>query len=238
MENPEQEQLASSYGEKPVHITWDLLNTDNDEWLENQTDPVIHELVTIEDREKILLKWLNNIQIASVEEQKNCEDMLIHARQVLKEADAKRKELHEPYKREIDRINDLFKPFMDKLSMGINSVMKALDSWRLEQRRIAEAAQMEAMKKQAEAVAMSKVTGEIVEPITEVIPTVSKTSHANIGSVTYRKQIEVQVVNPDLVPRDLCEPSLSKIRKRAESGVREIPGVLITEKEIPVTRAR
>ena len=133
----------------------------------------------------------------------------------------------------------MFKPFLEKLDIGIKAVGAALNDWNRKQTQLADAARMKVLTEQAQKIAEAKETGEVVEFFTtEVIPEVAKTSHAHLGDVTYRGHCEISVVNPDLVPRDLCDPSLSKIRKRAESGVKDIPGVIITWGKTPVGRGR
>lgn len=56
-------------------------------------------------------------------------------------------------------------------------------------------------------------------PITPAVP-------KQAGSVVTTRW-EFEIVNPDEVPRDLCDPTPSRIRKRIESGSKEdIPGVV------------
>jgi len=192
-----------------------------------------------EQSQASLFKWIAETQITSTEEQKNAEDMLIHARRAVKDVEAKRKELLEPINEARDRINALFKPLTEKLNMGISVVDKALKDYHTEQLRIAEEESLLIAAEQAAKLAEAKETGEIVNlPSVAVIPEApAKTSHAHLGSVTYREDIDVSIVNPALVPRDLCDPNISKIRARAKSGVKEIPGVLIFTKTTTVQRS-
>ena len=97
---------------------------------------------------------------------------------------------------------------------------------------------MIAFKEQAAKVAEAKKTGEVVEipSAEEVVEAPSKTSQAHLGSVTYRDDFEVTIVNPFLVPRELCDPNISRIRARVKSGVTEIPGVLIAKKYTTVAK--
>ena len=197
------------------------------------------EITTLEQHQSTLLKWMADITVvASQEEQRNAEDLLIHARQSLRDIEAKRKELLQPVFETRDRINALFKPLSDKLNMGIYVVNKALQDYHSKQAREAETARLAALAEQAAQLAEARKTGEVVELCqTPDIPEAPhKTSRAHLGSVTYREEIEVTIVNPLLVPRDLCDPNISRIRARAKSGVKEIPGVLITKKFVTVAR--
>jgi len=201
-----------------------------------RTETVVEAL---EQSQTSLLEWMAKSEvITSLGEQKNAEDTLIHARQALRNVEAKRKELLEPVNETRDRINELFKPLTERLNMAISAVNRALQGYHAEQARIAEEERMALLAEQAAKLAEAQETGEVIElPSTEVVPEApSKTSRANFGSVTYREDIEVMIVNPLLVPRELCDPNLSRIRARAKSGVKEIPGVLISKKYVTVAR--
>jgi len=93
-----------------------------------------------------------------------------------------------------------------------------------------------ALAEQAEKIAEAKDTGEVVD-MTEYIPDApAKTSHAHLGTVTYREDYDVVIVDPFKVPRELCDPNMSRIRARVKSGVTDIPGVLVTKKFVTVAR--
>lgn len=197
------------------------------------------EVTVLANSQSSLLEWMGSTGvIISDEQQKNAEDMLIHARQSLRNVEAKRKELLQPVNETRDRINALFKPLSDKLNMGIFVVNKALQDYHLKQAKEAEELQAIALAEHAAKVAEAQETGEVVELLpTEDIPeALGKTSHAHLGSVTYRDGFDIAIVDHRLVPRDLCDPNLSRIRARVKSGVTEIPGVLITKNYITVAK--
>ena len=86
-------------------------------------------------------------------------------------------------------------------------------------------------------IAAAKGTGEIIEPLSQSItPATAKSSRSNLGMVTYREDYSIEIVNPNLVPRDLCEPSMTKIRARVKSGITNVPGVLVSKKYVETTR--
>ncbi|MGA2669987.1 MAG: hypothetical protein ABSF21_01000 [Dehalococcoidia bacterium] len=197
------------------------------------------EVTTLQQNQSKLLEWMGATEIIkSDEEQRNAEDMLIHARQSLRDIETKRKELLEPVNETRDRINALFKPLSDKLNMGIFVVNKALQDYHTQQTKEAEELRMIALAEQAAKIVEAEKTGEVVEicPTADIPEAPSKTSHAHLGAVTYREDFDISIVNPSLVPRELCEPNLSRIRARVKSGVMEIPGVLITKKYVTVAR--
>lgn len=197
------------------------------------------EVTALEQSQSTLVGWMGATQvITSGDEQKNAEDMLIHARQSLRDIETKRKELLEPVFETRDRINALFKPLSDRLNMGVFVVNKALQEYHLKQAKEAEELQNIALAEQAAKITAAQETGEVVElsPTADIPQAPVKTSHAHLGSVTYREDFDVTIVNPLLVPRELCDPNMSRIRARVKSGVTEIPGVLITKKYITVAK--
>jgi len=197
-----------------------------------------NEVTTLEQSQSSLLGWMAGVVVTTNEEQKSAEDLLIHARQALRNIETKRKDLLQPVNETRDRINNLFKPLTDRLNMGVHVVNEALQNYHAQQAREAEELNKMALAEQAAKIAEAKKTGEVVEipPAEEVVEAPRKTSQAHLGSVTYREDFEVTIVNPLLVPRELCDPNISRIRARVKSGVTEIPGVLIAKKIITVAR--
>jgi len=190
----------------------------------------------LKNKDAQLMPYLSNIQITNREQQKNYEDVLIDARQSIQRAEATRKELVEPLRLTEQRINSMFKQYTAPLVEGCNSIIKVLNHWRKEQSDISEAKLLTEAEEYWKRVQEAKETGEVV-PLPELNSSPPpKTSHANMGMVSYREVFEIQIVDPLLVPRDLCDPVLSKIRKRAESGIVDIPGVIVTKKFVPYTR--
>jgi len=188
----------------------------------------------LESQQEILLRWLDNPQVTTDAEQKQAEDLLISARFALKQAEEKRKDLTRPLDESKRRIIDLFKPYVDKLSNGINSLNTALHHYHADKVAAAEAARLAALAQEAARIKAARDNGELIQPLSKpVVPELPKTSRAHLGRVTYREDYDIQIVDPDLVPRDLCEPSLPKIRARVKSGVTDIPGVLVSRKYVP-----
>lgn len=196
------------------------------------------EVAALEQSQSSLLSWMATAKVTSTDEQKGAEDLLIHARQALRDVESKRKGLLEPVFETRDRINALFKPLAEKLNTAIFVVNRSLQAYHFEQVRIAEEERLALLAEQAAKIVEARETGEVIElPSVEVLPEApQKTSYANLGSVTYRENLEVTIVNPLLVPRELCDPNMSRIRARAKSGVTEIPGVLISKKYTTIAR--
>ncbi len=190
------------------------------------------------ERQSSLLTWLDVVTVTNDDEQHNVEDLLICARRALKESDGTRRQLTRPLDESKERIIALFKPYTSRLSSGITNINTALDAYHRKKSIEAEAARLAALAEEAARVAQAKDTGEVIEPLAQPIQVaVEKTSRANLGTVTYRDDYDIQIVDARQVPRDLCEPSMPKIRARVKSGVTEIPGVLISKKYVTSTRS-
>jgi len=195
------------------------------------------ELQELQKRDEPLLRYIiEAVEITTREQQKNCEDLLIIGRRSWKTADEKRKELVAPIRETEKQINNLFKPYLSRLELGINKIDHALKTWNAKQKQEAEALMIEQMKINTAQINEALQTGEVFQPEEAVIRPVSKTSHAHVGTVTYKEDWEFTVVEPDLVPRNLCKPDEVKIRAMVKAGAREIAGVLITPRVITTAR--
>ena len=201
-----------------------------------ERDPT-NELAALETSSQPLLRWLHDLKVTSPDQQKDAEDLLISARQAWRQADEKRKELTRPLDDAKQRIIDLFKPYMNRLETGINILNRELTAYHQTLLQLRQEQERLALNEQAARMREAEETGEVVEPPPPIeTPLVTKTSRAHLGTVTYRQDPDIRIVDPDKVPRDLCIPSLPRIRARVKSGVTNIPGVLITTKPVTVAR--
>ena len=201
---------------------------------ENNPQMAVEEL---ESQQEVLLRWLNNPQVTNDTEQKQAEELLISARFAIKQAEEKRKSLTRPLDESKKRIMNLFQPYFDRLNIGVTLLTRVLQQYHALKVEAAEAARLTQLAQQAARIAAAKVTGEVIEPLSQAITkAIPKSSRSNLGMVTYREDYNIEIVNPNLVPRDLCEPSMIKIRARVKSGITDIPGVLVSKKYISVAK--
>ena len=199
-------------------------------------DPTI-ELASLEESSQPLLRWLHDLNVDSPQQQAKAEDLLISTRHAWKQADEKRRELTRPLDDAKQRIIELFNPYLNRLQTAINILNRELTTYHQTLVALRLDKEREAMETQAVRMKEAEETGEVVEPLQlPDVPLVVKTSRANLGTVTYRDEWQVQVVDAAKVPRDLCEPSLPQIRARVKSGVTNIPGVLVTKTFVSVAR--
>jgi len=203
--------------------------------MEQNTPTIVSSL---ESAQEPLLRWLAAATVTNLKEQNDAEDLLISARAAFKDAEEKRKELTRPLDESKARIIALFKPYMDRLTGGISALTSELGRYHQQQRIAAESARLATLAEEAARIREAADTGEVLEPLVAktVEPAVAKTSHTNLGTVSYREDYDIDIVDPSQVPRDLCEPSMSKIRARVKSGITQIPGVLVSPKVVSTAR--
>jgi len=195
-------------------------------------------VVNLEESAEPLIRWMTDLKVDSPESQKNAEDLLISARAAHREAEEKRKELTRPLDEAKRRIMALFAPYLERLETGIGILNRELTGYRNALLELQREEERRALEEQAERLRRARETGEVVDPVEApaAMPHVAKTSRANLGSVTYRDEWDIKVVDPAAVPRDLCEPSMPRIRARVKSGVTEIPGVLVSRRTVSTAR--
>lgn len=195
--------------------------------MQQNPETVIQDL---ELKDKSLFEWIGRLEITDTASQKNAENLLTDAKSAQKRATEAQKFLLDPIRESEKRVRDLFRPYLDRLSLGISRVNTLLGDYHRKQQRIAKEEAEYLAAETAAKLAEAKETGEVVDLPTPTVQAPKKTSRAELGTTSYLEYFDVQVINPDLVPRDLCEPSMSKIRARVKSGVKSIEGVLITPK--------
>jgi len=185
----------------------------------------------LETQQEILLRWLDDPQVTNDLEQKQAEDLLISARFALQQAEEARKMLTRPLDESKKKIIELFRPYVTKLSNGIDTLNRALHHYHTDKVAAIEADRLTALAQEASRLAAAKDNGEIIQPLARpLVPELPRTSRTHLGRVTYREDYNIQIIDPNLVPRDLCEPSMSKIRARVKSGITDIAGVLVSRK--------
>ena len=204
--------------------------------MEDKATTALQKL-TVQDT--VIFEWAEKCSVTDADSKRNAENLLIGARAAEKRAKATQAELLEPIRESEKKVRALFKPYLEKLSICIGRLNTALDAYHAQEAKAAQEEQNRIMAEQAHKVAEARETGEVVElPTVTILAGPAKTSRPDMGAVTYRDDYDIQIVQPDLVPRDLCDPSMTKIRKRVQSGVKDIPGVLITPKYTTATKVR
>jgi len=206
--------------------------------------------------------WVNTELIIETPEQlKDANDMLGIGKSLSRDLEAARKAKKAPLQALADAVDDEFNPVKNRVQIGVKIFDQAVITYQLkvaawnaavlkeqeENRKKAEAAALEEMKANAAKIEEAKETGEILpdevyqpvqpkyEDTAAPIQSASKVK-GNMSTSSVKTTYEYLVVDPDLVPRDLCSPDMIKIKARHKSGIKNIPGVLISEKRFTTTR--
>ena len=101
---------------------------------------------------------------------------------------------------------------------AINELLTRKDELTTAERDEAEAAKLAAQRKREQEIAEAEAAKA------------AKTQKPAVKSGIKTKTV-FTVINPELVPRSLCEPSDKLIREAIANGLREIPGVEIREEK-------
>lgn len=190
-----------------------------------------------------LLKWAENIQITTIEEQKRVEELSSELKFARKQAVEQMNKILDPAKETVREIQALFKPYISNVDTLIEKTDGALS---LHRKQLVEVTDEEIMARATEyheKVKEAMGTGEIV-PLPDLgVTPLPKTSHHNMGTTNYRAYVKVQVVKPSLVPREYCVPSETLLRKAGEIALAQknpmpiIEGAIIEIKYTPVSRS-
>ena len=180
-----------------------------------------------------------NAVVETDDDRRGAEDLLIVLRQAYKTAEEKRVAITRPLDETKKRVMDLFRPHLARLDTLIGVLSLRLSEYQLAKQRAAQEAQDLVLQQEADRVREARANGEFVTPtvlLAEAVPEIRKTSHANLGSVTYREVLDIRIVNASLIPRDLLLPDMVKIRARVQSGA-QVPGVAVVKRMVAATRA-
>lgn len=139
-------------------------------------------------------------------------------------------------------VNRLVKAYRDRLDRIEADCKRAIGGYQarveMERRKAEEMARKAAAEAQARIDAEAKAHHvepvRIEAPIVPQSPTVTRTE-AGTGYTKKARAFEIEA--PASVPREYCEPSERLIRSAVQSGIREIPGVKIYEKDTVVIRS-
>jgi hypothetical protein len=181
-------------------------------------------------------------------------DLLGRAAKAEREIDAVRRSRVDPLNREVRNVNNLFAPITAALQELTARGKKLIRAWQAQERARAEREREEARlraeeaaRREAEALARSDADAlaeaeaarnEVSAALLETPPPVPTGYRSEEATTTVRGRWVFEVVRPELVPAEYLTPNLQKIRAAVSAGVREIPGVSITQEDQVVVRAR
>jgi len=217
------------------------------------TEVVVASPLDIEEAQKRFQPYLTEIErikatalaheVVDSESNAYAVDLTAEIRRLSKEIEAKRKEIVAEPNRFVKAINNFCKKFAAPLSEAEKALKQKIGQYQykleLERRKQEEAirkANEELQKKLEQEAKAAGVEAPKVKPmpIPKKEPSVTRTDTG--ASAHTRKTWKAEIIDPALVPREYCEPSMKLINHAVKMGVREIPGVRIWQDVQAVVR--
>ena len=194
---------------------------------------------------------------------KNMSDLLGIGKNIANFLESARKADKQPHLDAAKAVDDRYKPQQSRVLLAVGRLDSAVLAYYRKRKAEADALiklqaeEFEAKHKAADALQVQQMqanvaraeecaqTGEVFEPIPLsplpqpeelVARPPGRTIRGNMSATSVLVSYDYQITDEDAVPRDLCSPDLKKIKARHHSGVKLIPGVLITPKPYTSTR--
>jgi hypothetical protein len=194
---------------------------------------------------------------------KNMSDLLGIGKNIANSLESARKADKQPHLDAAKAVDDRYKPQQSRVLLAVGRLDSAVLAYYRKKKAEADALiklqaeEFEAKHRAADALQVQQMqanvaraeecaqTGEVFEPIAlsplpvpeELIARpLGHTIRGNMSATSVLVSYDYQITDEDAVPRDLCSPDLKKIKARHHSGVKLIPGVLITPKPYTSTR--
>lgn len=162
-------------------------------------------------------------------------NILVKMNAGLKEIENKRKSFTAPLNQSLKEINSTFKAITEPIEAAKATLSQRLMSWRAtEQKRIQE--EQEAARKEEERRRkIQEAHAAKGHQVSETITPVEKPMPFSVQDTTRtRKQWTYDIVDEMKIPREYLIVDKTLIMRDVSSGVRDIPGVRIYQKEVPI----
>lgn len=179
---------------------------------------------------------IESLTVETDEQLKNLSDVLVTGKSYKKRAEEARMAETLPHREAEAAVNAKWKPVINRLTMAVGQLDHALITYRTKKKQEADQLLLMQMQEQAAKLAEAKETGEVVETEIAVVEAITNKVRGNMSTTSIRETPEFYIADEDKVERSLCSPDVKKIRARYESGIKDIPGVLVTIKRSTVSR--
>lgn len=178
---------------------------------------------------------LANVEVTNQEDADNANEILKKLTAGLKEIEKKRKSFTQPLNQSLKEINSTFKKAVEPIENAKSELSKKLMTWRAaEQKRIAEE-QEKARKEEERRRKIQEAHKAKGHEVKEDITPVEKPMPFAVQDTTKtRTQWTYEIQDVSQIPREYLQVNGPAITKAVREGVRDIPGVKIYQKEIPV----
>lgn len=147
-----------------------------------------------------------------------------------------------PAQEYVKKVTAFFKYFSERLENSDNILKrKQIEAFEAEEKIKKEAqakldAENEARRKAAEEEAKKNNTVPDIVPVDVIVAPTEKMIRTEQGATSFSKRWTFEILIPDQVPREYCEPVDKLIRKAVRNGQRNIPGVRIFEETVTTRR--
>ena len=184
-----------------------------------------------------LVEQANGLQVESSQQSDVANTILTKLNKTLKWADERKRDILRPLKNHIKWLEGEYKKSVAPLQEAKAGLQQRLMGWRAaEQRRIAEEEakirrEEERRRKIQEAhAAKGHQVRQEITPVETPRPVPLEAR----DSTRVRKQWDFEVVDVGQVPLDYLQVDTSAVREAIRNGEREIPGLRIFQKEVPI----
>jgi len=194
---------------------------------------------------------------------KNMSDLLGIGKNIANSLESARKADKQPHLDAAKAVDDRYKPQQSRVLLAVSRLDSAVLAYYRKKKaeaeallklqadefaarhKAADALQLQQMQANAARAGECAQTGEVFDPIplsplpqpeSLIARPVGRTIRGNMSATSVLVSYDYQIIDEDAVPLDLCSPDLKKIKARHHSGVKIIPGVLITPKPYTSTR--
>jgi len=198
--------------------------------LENEVRDINYEVTTIETQ-------ANQLTVVDEADAKIAANMLGQIAKAKKTVEEKRKFFVAPLNEQVKRINDLFKQITTPLEKAEATLKAKVLAYRQEQERKRQEEE-EALRRLAETQQrkMEKLAAKNGMPIPPpipmpVMPRQEKTINSGTTQLTARTVWDFEIVDESKVPREFLMVNEKALRAAIKTGVRNIPGVKIFQRE-------
>lgn len=191
----------------------------------------------VKQAETNFFPWVVDELVIQTDDQlKNANDMLGIGKKLEKVIEAQRVTDKAPVLAEAKRIDDEYKPVINRVHLGVSRLDAAVLAYHKKKKAEADALLQMQMIEEAKKIEESKATGEVYEAPAAIVKPVTQTVRGNMSTTSVIQGFNYEIVDPDLVPRELCSPDIAKIKAKHKYDKLPVPGVLITPTERTSTR--
>ena len=193
------------------------------------------EIQTIQNESQSFIAMANNHLVVDQEGADKANSILQNITQGLKQIEAKRKTFTAPINQSLKEINKTFKDVVAPIEDAKRSLMSRLMDWRRKEQARIDAEREKAAKEEERRRKIQEAHAAKGHNVKEEITPVAKPVPFSMNDTTKtRLTWTYDIEDESKVPREYLEVNRPSITAAVRSGVRQIEGVKIYQKETPV----